>query len=67
MSATLEQLLRDAKVELVVARVEKDPTVIEEIVEYLDSDIRSIRFNAALSLGELGEKPPPVFRNWWAA
>jgi hypothetical protein len=56
MSASLEDLLRDAKVDLVVARAEKDSTVINEIVAHLNIDIRSIRFNAALSLGELGEK-----------
>jgi HEAT repeat protein len=40
----------------VLGRVEKDPNVINEIIEHLSSDIRSIKFNAILVLGELGEK-----------
>ncbi|MHA2372287.1 MAG: HEAT repeat domain-containing protein [Candidatus Thorarchaeota archaeon] len=55
MSAPLKDLLRDAKVEIVVARAEKDPSVIKELIESLNSDIRSVRFNASLALGELGE------------
>ena len=56
MSATLTELLRDAKVELVVARCEKDSKIIDEVIDHLKSDSRSIRFNASLALGELGEK-----------
>ncbi|MHA2207371.1 MAG: hypothetical protein ACXABC_16065 [Candidatus Thorarchaeota archaeon] len=50
MSAPLEDLLRDAKVEIVVARAEKDPSVIKELIESLNSDVRSIRFNASLEI-----------------
>ncbi|MFW9930351.1 MAG: sister chromatid cohesion protein PDS5 [Candidatus Thorarchaeota archaeon] len=56
MSASLEQLLRDARTDLVMARIEKDPSVINEVIEQLNSDIRSIRFNSIYVLGELGEK-----------
>lgn len=56
MSAPLENLLRDARIDLVLARIEKDPTIINEVIDYLDSDIRSIRFNSIYVLGELGEK-----------
>lgn len=56
MSASLEKLLRDARIDLILARIEKDPTVIKEVIDYLNSDIRSIRFNSIYVLGELGEK-----------
>ncbi len=56
MSASLEQLLRDARIDLVLARIEKDSTVIEEVIRNVDNDIRSIRFNSIFVLGELGEK-----------
>ena len=56
MSASLEQLLRDARIDLVLARIEKDSTVIEEVIRNVGNDIRSIRFNSIFVLGELGEK-----------
>ena len=56
MSASLEQLLRDARIDLILARIEKDSNVIEEVIENVDNDIRSIRFNSIYVLGELGEK-----------
>ena len=56
MSASLEQLLRDARIDLVLARIEKDSTVIEEVIRNVENDIRSIRFNSIYVLGELGEK-----------
>lgn len=56
MSASLEQLLRDARIDLVLSRIEKDASLIEEIINQVDSDIRSIRFNSIFVLGELGEK-----------
>jgi hypothetical protein len=55
MSATLENLLRDARVDLVLARIEKDPSIIKEVISHLDSEIRSIRFNSVYVLGELGQ------------
>ncbi|MFX1390707.1 MAG: HEAT repeat domain-containing protein [Promethearchaeota archaeon] len=56
MSATLEQLLRDARLDLVLSRIEKDESVIREVIDHLNSDIRSVKFNAILILGELGNK-----------
>ncbi|MFX0018420.1 MAG: HEAT repeat domain-containing protein [Promethearchaeota archaeon] len=56
MSATLEKLLRDARIDLVLSRIEKDSSVLNEVIEYLDSEIRSIKFNAIFILGELGQK-----------
>ncbi len=56
MSAPLEKLLRDARIDLVLSRIEKDPTVIIEVIKNLDSDIRSIKFNSINVLGELGQK-----------
>ncbi len=56
MSATLEKLLRDARIDLVLSRIEKDSSVLDEVIEYLDSEIRSIQFNAILILGELAQK-----------
>ena len=56
MSAPLEQLLRDARIDLVLSRIEKDESVIKEIINHLDSDIRSVKFNAILVLGEVGQK-----------
>jgi len=56
MSASLEKLLRDARIDLILIRIEKDPSVIEEVIRYLDSDSRSIRFNSILILGKLGEQ-----------
>ena len=56
MSAPLENLLRDARVDLVMSRLEKDPSIINEVMKHLDSTIRSIKFNSILVLGELGTK-----------
>ncbi|MHA1327693.1 MAG: hypothetical protein ACTSRH_10285, partial [Promethearchaeota archaeon] len=56
MSANLENLLRDARTDLVFSRIEKDPKVIDEVIKLVDSDIRSIRFNSIYVLGEIGEK-----------
>ena len=56
MSTPLEQLLRDARIDLVLARIDKDSTVIEEVIRNIDNDIRSIRFNSIFVLGEIGEK-----------
>ena len=56
MSASLEQLLRDARIDLVLSRIEKDESVIKEVISHLDSDIRSVKFNAILILGEIGQK-----------
>ncbi len=56
MSASLENLLRDARLDLVMARIEKDPGVIQQVIEQLDSKIRSIRFNAIIILGKMGSK-----------
>lgn len=56
MSAPLEQLLRDARIDLVLGRIEKDPSVINEVIRHLDSQIRSIKFNSIHVLGELGER-----------
>ncbi|MFW9822344.1 MAG: HEAT repeat domain-containing protein [Candidatus Thorarchaeota archaeon] len=56
MSAPLEKLLRDARVDLVLARIESDPSIIREVISHLDSEIRSIKFNSINVLGELGEK-----------
>jgi HEAT repeat protein len=54
MSTSLEDLLRDAKIELVIARFEQEPSIIKDLIELLNNDIRSIRFNATLVLGEIG-------------
>jgi HEAT repeat protein len=56
MSAPLETLLRDARTDLVLSRIENDPSIINEVVGHLDSDIRSIKFNSIFVLGELGQK-----------
>ena len=56
MSASLEQLLRDARIDLVLSRIEKDTSVINEVITQVDNEIRSIRFNSIYVLGELGEK-----------
>lgn len=56
MSASLEKLLRDARIDLILARIEKDPSIIEELIKFLDAEIRSVRFNSILILGELGQK-----------
>jgi len=56
MSASLEQLLRDARIDLVLARIEKDSSVIEDVIKNIDSEIRSIRFNSLFVLGEIAEK-----------
>jgi len=56
MSASLEQLLRDARIDLVLSRIEKDSSVIAEVIKNMDSEIRSIRFNSIFVLGEIGEK-----------
>ena len=56
MSASLEQLLRDARIDLVLGRIEKDPSVINEVITQVDNEIRSIRFNSIFVLGELGPK-----------
>ena len=60
MSAPLEKLLRDARIDLVLSRIEKNPLVIEEVIKHVDSQIRSIRFNSILVLGELGESASPA-------
>ncbi|MBN1803260.1 MAG: HEAT repeat domain-containing protein [Candidatus Lokiarchaeota archaeon] len=54
MSAPLENLLRDARLDLIMQRIENDSTVIGEVITQLDSTIRSVRFNAILILGKLG-------------
>ena len=56
MSASLEQLLRDARIDLVLSRIEKDESVIKEVIQNVESNIRSIKFNSILVLGEIGEK-----------
>ncbi|NVM35543.1 MAG: HEAT repeat domain-containing protein [Candidatus Lokiarchaeota archaeon] len=56
MSVSLEQLLRDARVDLVLSRIEKDELVIEEVINHLENNSRSVKFNAILVLGELGQK-----------
>ncbi|MFW9783784.1 MAG: HEAT repeat domain-containing protein [Candidatus Heimdallarchaeota archaeon] len=56
MSAPLEKLLRDARIDLVLSRIEKDPSIINEVVDHLNSEIRSVKFNSINVLGELGEK-----------
>lgn len=56
MSAPLEKLLRDARIDLVLARIEKDESVLNEVIAHLDSDIRSIKFNSIHVLGEVGER-----------
>ena len=56
MSASLKDLLRDAKIELIITRAENDPSIIREIIDNLHNEVRSIRFNATLTLGELGQK-----------
>ena len=57
MSASLESLLRDGRIDLVLNRIEKDSSVINDVIESLNSNIRSIKFNAILVLGELGIIP----------
>ncbi len=54
MSAPLENLLRDARLDLILGRIESDPSVINEVINSLDSKIRSVKFNAILILGKLG-------------
>ncbi|KKN23623.1 hypothetical protein LCGC14_0903050 [marine sediment metagenome] len=56
MSAPLEKLLRDARIDLVLSRIEKDESVLKEVIKYIDSNIRSIKFNSILVLGEVGKK-----------
>lgn len=56
LSAPLEKLLRDARIDLILARIEKDESVINDVITHLDSDIRSIKFNSIHVLGEVGEK-----------
>ena len=56
MSAPLEKLLRDARIDLVLSRIEKDESVLNEVITHLDSEIRSIKFNSIHVLGEIGEK-----------
>ena len=56
MSAPLEKLLRDARIDLVISRVEKDFSIINEVINHLDSEIRSIKFNSIHILGLLGER-----------
>ena len=56
MSAPLEKLLRDARIDLVLSRIEKDESVLNEVITHLNSDIRSIKFNSIHVLGEIGEK-----------
>ena len=56
MSASLEQLLRDARIDLVLGRIEKDPSVINQVIAQVDNEIRSVRFNSIYILGELGPK-----------
>jgi len=56
MSAPLEKLLRDARIDLVLSRIEKDESVINEVIKHLENDIRSIKFNSIHVLGELGQK-----------
>ena len=58
MSAPLEKLLRDARIDLILARIEKDSSVVNEVITHLDSEIRSIKFNSILVLGEVGLVPP---------
>jgi HEAT repeat protein len=56
MSAPLEKLLRDARNDLVLSRIEKDPSIINDVIGHLENQIRSIKFNSISVLGELGEK-----------
>ena len=56
LSAPLEKLLRDARIDLVLSRIEKDESVLNEVIKHIDSDIRSIKFNSILVLGEVGKK-----------
>jgi hypothetical protein len=54
LSASLEQLLRDARIDLVLSRIEKDPSIINDVIKNLENEIRSIKFNSIHVLGELG-------------
>lgn len=56
MSAPLEKLLRDARIDLILSRIEKDGSILNEVINHLDHDIRSIRFNSIHVLGKVGEK-----------
>ncbi|KKL11277.1 hypothetical protein LCGC14_2547410, partial [marine sediment metagenome] len=46
MSAPVEKLLRDARIDLILSRIEKDSSVINEVIKHLSSEIRSIKFNS---------------------
>ncbi len=48
--------MRDARIDLVLSRIEKDSSVIDEVINHLDSKIRSVKFNSIFVLGELGYK-----------
>jgi hypothetical protein len=56
MSAPLEKLLRDARIDLILSRIEKDESIIDELIGFLDNDSRSIKFNSIHVLGLLGQK-----------
>lgn len=56
MSAPLDKLLREARIDLVMSRIEKDSSIINEVISHLDNEIRSIKFNSIHILGLLGEK-----------
>jgi HEAT repeat protein len=47
--------LRDARIDLVLSRIEKDSSVINEVIKHLDSKIRSVKFNSIYVLGELDQ------------
>ncbi|MFX1275449.1 MAG: HEAT repeat domain-containing protein [Promethearchaeota archaeon] len=55
MSASLESLLRDGRIDLILSKIKRDSSIISEVIEQLSSKIRSIRFNSILILGKLGE------------
>ena len=56
MSAPLEKLLRDARIDLILSRIEKDESIIDELIGFLDSDSRSVKFNSIHVLGLVGQK-----------
>nr|MDO8118396.1 HEAT repeat domain-containing protein [Candidatus Sigynarchaeota archaeon] len=50
------KLLRDNKKDFVILRAEKDPSVVNELINALKENIRTVRFNALFCLGELGKR-----------
>ena len=63
MPASLKDLLRDAKANLAISRVRKDPKLIEELITLANDDIRTVKFNAIYVLGEIcHDSSVPVLR-----